>query len=140
MSGPNSESGVYRSLEAGLAGRWAHYQRHEDAFSTGIPDYSFCSNAKHMWMEVKFRRELPKRDATPLRFEHYTPFQQSWLFSRAAACGGVAICVCVESHLLLFRGIQAYQVGHENAAWHFDNSVYHQSYKQRIDWDLFASL
>ncbi len=71
---------------------------------SGTPDVNY----NHGWIELKYKAAWPKREATPLRIEHYTREQRAWAQQRTAAGGRVFLLLKVGEHeWLLFRGATA---------------------------------
>jgi len=78
--------------------------RIESHISSGVPDVNYV----HGWIELKFKDSWPKRERTPLRLEHFTKEQRTWLRKRAAAGGRVFLLLKVGlNEWLLFRGERA---------------------------------
>lgn len=82
-------------------------QRHEDAYSAGIPDLSFAGRGVDGWIELKAVASWPVRFATPVRLDRdrvKIARQVGWLEQRAAH--GAARCFIlakVAGEWLLFR-------------------------------------
>ncbi len=81
-----AEADLWNTLRDGMAGRW-HCQRHEDKYSTGIPDVSFgIGRVSDGWIELKYLDKLP-RDlrVRPFDFalDHLTPEQRNWMDLRS---------------------------------------------------------
>lgn len=89
-----------RPLLAGL-----HPTRIENAAGTGTPDV----NTTLGWIELKqvHEKDIPKRDATPLRLDHFTAEQRAWLAGRANAGGACWVLLLLGEEWLLFRGMDA---------------------------------
>jgi len=64
------------------AGKEFHLQRHEDAYSNGIPDVSFGIDNVNGWIELKYDDCFPVEYKTKLRKE-----QKPWLIKRGRAAG-----------------------------------------------------
>lgn len=75
-----SESAFWNTLRDGMKGKWLA-QRHEDAFSEGIPDVSFDMPGIRGsgWIELKYLETFPKREKTIVRIPHYTNMQRLWI-------------------------------------------------------------
>jgi len=63
-----------------------HAQRHEDKYSSGIPDIEFCKNGGVVWLEAKVIRIMPVRSTTKIRFD-WRDDQRLWAEDRIAAGG-----------------------------------------------------
>jgi hypothetical protein len=79
-----------------------------EACSPGTPDifYHSLDHAKGNsyitgWIELKFLREFPKRESTPVRFPHYTPQQRIWHRDYPGRCNVLAL---VNRHWIVMRG------------------------------------
>lgn len=79
-----SEDALWDRIRDGMATRW-HAQRHEDKYSTGIPDVSYgIERIGDGWIELKFLDRYPKYPNKPWDFalDHFTPQQRNWLEMR----------------------------------------------------------
>ena len=74
-----------------------HAQRHEDRYSTGIPDISFALAGVDGWLELKKLPEAPKNPDRIFKIPHLLPEQVLWLNGRGDAGKG-------HSYLLLHTG------------------------------------
>ena len=91
-------------------------QRHEDKISLGIPDVSFgicSSNFEKIngWIELKYVKEYPKRETTPVKLPHFTPFQRNWLKKRQRYGGNCWLLFGVHDDNFIFEGNQTDGVG-----------------------------
>lgn len=59
-----------------------HLQRHEDVYSSGIPDVSYGIRNINGWIELKYDAAFPVAYKTKLRKE-----QKPWLIARGLAAG-----------------------------------------------------
>jgi hypothetical protein len=89
-----------RPLLAGL-----HPVRIENSASVGVPDVNITLG----WIELKQVKaeNMPKREATTLRLEHFTPQQRAWLAGRMNAGGACWLLLLLGDEWLLFRGMDA---------------------------------
>ena len=89
-----------RPLLAGL-----HPTRIENAAGTGTPDVNITLG----WIELKQvqEKDIPKRDATTLRLDHFTAQQRAWLAGRANAGGACWVLLLLGEEWLLFKGMDA---------------------------------
>lgn len=74
---------------------------------TGMPDV----NHIYGWAELKWLRSYPKRETTPVRIDHYTDDQRSWLLRRYRAGGGAWLVLKVRTDWYIFNAVQAQKVG-----------------------------
>ena len=88
-----------------------------DAFSVenpcrpGTPDVNYMEG----WMELKHKYEWPKRAATTVRLDHFTPQQRLCLMKRWHAGGNSFLLLQVGDDWLLFDGdVAAEKVGRVN--------------------------
>lgn len=79
--------------------------RVENAVSSGTPDV----NCLLGWIELKQvpAEELPKRPATVLRLDHFTPEQRAWLTRRTHTGGAAWVLMLMGDEWLLFMGRDA---------------------------------
>lgn len=86
--------------------RYWHSQRHEDKYSTGIPDVSFALNGIDGWIELKAYEKWPNG-----KLPHYTKDQANWLYSRRErGSGHIFILMKIEKTVLLFGAFIAYEL------------------------------
>jgi hypothetical protein len=79
-----SEAKLWDDVRCGMNTRW-HAQRHEDKYSTGIPDVSYgIKRLADGWIELKYTPALPTPGDGPWDFSmhHFTPEQRNWLEKR----------------------------------------------------------
>lgn len=101
MSG---ETQLWRYLKNGMRGRW-DAQRHEDKFSTGVPDVSYALEGVDGWIELKSLSKWPARESTPVRIG-LRKEQSIWLAQRAQSGNGRCfILVRVGREHLLFHAV-----------------------------------
>lgn len=75
----------------------------ENPAHTGTPDINLCNVVTgDYWVEVKIVEEYPKRPATPLKIDHFTVAQKTWMKDRKSAGGSVFILAQVEEDYYLF--------------------------------------
>lgn len=86
-----------RPLLSGL-----HPVRIESLITPGNPDVNYSIG----WMELKNIEDWPVRPATPVRVDHYTQEQRTWMLQRKAAGGRVFLLLRIEKtrEWLLFDG------------------------------------
>jgi len=81
------EQRVWKNIRDAMAGKWSA-QRHEDRYSSGIPDVSFSYRDKGScvsgWIELK---SAPKMTPLPdgervLKISHLTAEQVAWMLDR----------------------------------------------------------
>lgn len=82
---------------------WMHPQAIENSVGTGVPDVNYVQG----WVELKALHEWPKRAATPVRIDHFTPQQRIWLRNRWMAGGAAYLLLKVDGEYLLFTGAYA---------------------------------
>lgn len=58
------------------------WQRHEDKFTSGIPDCSYGADGVGGWVELKTYDSWPRNPEDPLRFIDLKPEQRNWAISR----------------------------------------------------------
>lgn len=94
-----SEQSATSSVVSNARAAGFHAQRFEDKFAAGLPDLNISRDGVEFWLEGKFLADLPKRDATPVRFgkamEPRLVAQAQWLGDRAAVGGRAYVWVRV---------------------------------------------
>lgn len=105
-----SESDFWDRIRNGMGGRW-HAQRHEDKYSTGIPDVSFgIKRLSEGWIELKFLPTYPaKSDVKKFDFaiDHFTADQRNWLTLRTQhGTGRVFLFVQMGNVSIIWRWAQ----------------------------------
>lgn len=89
-----SETSATRTLRTHLVANGFHTQRFEDKLSPGIPDTGTGGHGVFAFLEGKFLKQLPAREATLVRFgskdEPRLAHQCNWLTAHDKA-GGLAM-------------------------------------------------
>lgn len=98
-----SESAFWSNVKPVLHGLDA--RRVETGDKDGIPDV----NVTEGWIELKVT-EWPKREDTPVNFDHYTAEQRVWHTRRCRAGGKCFVLVRIGTDVLLFWGEDAARV------------------------------
>ena len=82
-----------------------HPTRVENGAGTGTPDVNITLG----WIELKqvADKDIPKKEATTLRLDHFTAEQRAWLAGRANAKGACWVLLLLGEEWLLFRGMDA---------------------------------
>lgn len=75
----------------------------ENLCDTGYPDVEYIGGT----LELKAADAWPKREATPLRIDHYTTEQRVWHERRSAKGGRIHVLLQVGREFLLFHGVDA---------------------------------
>lgn len=104
-----SEARLWQYLLHGMGPRWVA-QRHEDKYSTGIPDVSYSTNC-HGWIELKFVAKAPVRATQPVPVPHFTAAQRNWIRQHGERGGRCFVLLQVERTFLLFSWDRAAMVG-----------------------------
>jgi hypothetical protein len=80
-----SEASFRRGLISGIKKIRGDASAHEDAYTAGIPDMSFCLQAISGWIECK-TADWPKRETTKVKLKHPISYQQrNWIVRRQKA-------------------------------------------------------
>lgn len=103
------ESRLFKKLKRATLG--FHWQRHEDKFTSGIPDCSFASENGEGWVELKTYDSWPRDASEPLKFTDLKPTQVNWAIARIRAGGNVWFLVEVKKDWFLIYGTYARQFG-----------------------------
>lgn len=85
------ETNLWADLKKIFKGPEYDLQRIENSLGYGYPDVSYCLKGLEGHFELKWLTELPKRDSTIVKVEHYTSHQAAWLRRRWEAQGNVGI-------------------------------------------------
>lgn len=88
-----------------------YLRRVENILNDGHPDVEYCYLGEAGVIELKQRREWPKRVSTIVRLQHYTKEQQNDLKDRILAGGRVALLLQVAEDYLLFTDARVLIVG-----------------------------
>ncbi len=72
----------------------------ENPVLPGTPDVNYVEG----WIELKWLREWPADESTPVRFPHFTPVQRVWHIRRRLAGGMSWVLVQCKREWLLFDG------------------------------------
>lgn len=92
-----SESLLWDRIRDGMSSRW-HAQRHEDKYSTGIPDVSYGIGRRgEGWIELKFLKTYPRTGEDQpwdFKLDHFTPEQRNWLTQRSKHGTGRVFLLC----------------------------------------------
>lgn len=92
-----SESDVWKLLK-GKAGNDIMLQRFECSMPGGVPDVHYLTcNGVSGWIELKYIKELPKRESTPIRIPHFTQQQKLWIQTYGSLGGNAWVFVCLPS-------------------------------------------
>ena len=70
----------------------------ENPINPGTPDIEFIGG----WIEIKYIREWPAKDTTPVRIPHFTKQQRIWIANRRRLGGLVLIVLRVCDDWFLF--------------------------------------
>lgn len=78
-----SEHLLWERIRGGMGPRW-DAQRHEDKYSTGIPDVSYGCRGRDGWIELKYleKEPAPRTRSWDFRYSHFTAEQRNWLTRR----------------------------------------------------------
>lgn len=92
--------------ESGMRSRVTRALRELDAVAVENPVYPGTPdvNYLHGWIELKWMRRWPSGRETPVRIDHFTPQQRSWLLRRARRGGKVHVLLQVKREWLLMEG------------------------------------
>lgn len=94
-----SEARLWKYIRDGMGSRWVA-QRHEDKYSTGIPDVSYSTD-HHGWIELKYLARPPKRPNHPLAIPHFTAEQRNWITRHGSRGGKCFVLLQVEKTYFL---------------------------------------
>ena len=83
-------------------------QRHEDKYSTGIPDVSYATD-HHGWIELKY--VVVKDEDRVVKVPHFTAAQKAWAKRFGSRGGRVWVLIQVNRHYLLFSWVSVDRIG-----------------------------
>lgn len=118
-----SEDNLWSYLRRGAGPLW-EAQRHEDQYSTGIPDVSY-STTHHGWIELKYLPKVPVRPSTPLSIKHFTTDQRNWLKRHGQRGGKCFLFLQVVNEFMLFGWWQVDEIGRVPLSAHRDMAIGH---------------
>lgn len=90
-----SESNLFKKLKR--ATPRFHWQRHEDKFTSGIPDCSYGFSGVSGWVELKTYDTWPRNAEDPLKFSDLKSTQVNWAVARGKASGRVWFLVQIDN-------------------------------------------
>jgi hypothetical protein len=103
----SSESSLWVRIRnsVGHVGDWQRIEFNPEA---GVPDVNYCIKGAEGWLELKFRKDVPAREDTPVfKFKGLRPEQVAWINRRSRNHGRVFICAQVKNYLILIDGKEA---------------------------------
>jgi len=72
----------------------------ENPIRPGTPDVNYVDG----WIELKWRRDWPKRPETPVLISHFTDTQRRWLTQRRKSGGRAFLLLQIKDKWMLFEG------------------------------------
>ena len=104
-----SESGQRKHVIKAL--KPIHAVAVENPVGPGTPDVNYCEG----WIELKWLRTWPKRDATVVSIPHFTIQQRRWLRRRWEVGQSAWLLLQIKREWMLFTGLDAHDyVGNLN--------------------------
>ena len=76
-----------------------------DSYTGGVPDCFYSGLAGHCFVEYKFKKELPKRDKTPINFRLSTQ-QELWLTERSKQGVPCYVALAVDNLIVLTQNFE----------------------------------
>lgn len=104
----SAERNLWKYLNNKMGVSW-DAQRHEDKFTTGIPDVSYAIDGVSGWIELKCLEAWPLNNIA-VKVPHFSPDQKLWLFMRGRY-GHAFFFLKVDKEYLLIDGRDAMKVG-----------------------------
>lgn len=133
-----SEDAFKHYIIEGMGRRW-DYQRHEDRYSEGIPDFSYALEGVNGWIETKYVKSFPSDPKRELILHHFTPSQVNWLRKRGSYGGHCFVFIQVGKEYFLFSSYYARTLRHgANREFYTSNSV--AWWENSIDFEKLAFL
>jgi hypothetical protein len=78
----------------------------ENPARVGTPDVNFADG----WIELKWLRQWPSKDETPVRFPHFTINQKNWIQQRHNAKGKIWLLIQCKKEWVLLDGPTAVEI------------------------------
>lgn len=104
-----------------------HWQRHEDKFTSGIPDCSFAGPKGEGWVELKTYDCWPRNPEDPLKFTDLKATQVNWAKKRIKAGGNVWFLIEVGEDWFLIYGHYSRSFGRLTKKGLLNRAVIHGS-------------
>lgn len=104
-----SESNLFKKLKRATPG--FDWERHEDKFTSGIPDCSYGYAGVGGWVELKTYDCWPRDESTPLAFSDLKPTQVNWAVARGRKHPAVWFLVGVSDDWFLISWRYARRLG-----------------------------
>ena len=76
-----------------------------DSYTGGVPDCFYSGPAGHCFVEYKFKKELPKRDRTPINF-NLSAQQELWLTERSKQGVPCYVALAVDNLIVLTQNFE----------------------------------
>ena len=108
-----SERNLWRYLQRNLRDKGL-FMRIENPFYEGVPDVNYLINGIEGWIELKFLKQFPKKELTPIKLPHYTTAQKIWHKIRHENKGNTAIILQVDNYYFIFKQDKTALVGNLN--------------------------
>jgi hypothetical protein len=120
-----------------MGSRW-DAQRHEDKYTTGIPDLSYSTTVGG-WIELKFTATEPAPNKS-LRFKHFTPEQRNWLVKHGNRTGLCFLFMRVGPKFILLRHSQLHLVNNPVVPYVVLLRDAYRVWEKQVNWDEFTEL
>ena len=76
-----------------------------DSYTGGVPDCFYTGPAGHCFVEYKYKKELPKRDTTPINF-NLSALQAIWLTERSKQGVPCYVALAVDNLIVLTQNFE----------------------------------
>ena len=76
-----------------------------DSYTGGVPDCFYTGPAGHCFVEYKYKKELPKRDTTPINF-NLSAQQELWLTERSKQGVPCYVALAVDNLIVLTQNFE----------------------------------
>lgn len=109
-------------------------ERVENGCKSDTPDVNYCIDGREGWIELKHVREAPKRAATVVKVDHYTPGQRLWAIRRASCGGLVWLLIRIGDETFLLNGAMAAR--YLGTSWTMADIRQHAAYRSQrlVEW------
>jgi len=106
-----SEKKLNDYLKEILKGKWEAQRLESPLTSSGIPDWVYSLPSAMGFIEVKFLKAWPKREATGIKIDHFTSAQKRFLYCHGKMRGkGAFLLLQIGDDIMLFPWHTVYKI------------------------------
>lgn len=132
------ESSLWKTVKNNMKDKW-EATRVENNISLGTPDvyYTIIQTGTMGWIELKHKKQWPKREKTKIKIDHFTPQQRNFLKNHGKLGANVFMLLQVDRDYLLFDWTIAKDFGTLDKVELIDRSILH--WENHIDYNELES-